>query len=70
MKTNKSPGPDNIYPKVLKETKSEIVDTLKTVFNLSLRQGTVPADWKSANVTPIFKKKATEIHSGTTGLLA
>jgi hypothetical protein len=56
MKTNKSPGPDNIYPKVLKETKSEIVDTLKTVFNLSLRQGTVPADWKTANVTPIFKK--------------
>ena len=56
MKTNKSPGPDNIYPKVLKETKSEIVDTLKTVFNLSLHQGTVPADWKSANVTPIFKK--------------
>ena len=56
MKTNKSPGPDNIYPRVLKETKLEIVNALKTVFNLSLSQGSVPADWKAANVTPIFKK--------------
>ena len=54
MKTNKSPGPDNIYPKVLKETKNEIANTLKTIFNLSLHQGTVHADWKSGNVTPIF----------------
>ncbi len=56
MKTNKSPGPDNIYPTVLKETKSETADAPKTVFNLYLRQGSVPADWKAANVTPIFKK--------------
>ncbi len=56
MKTNKSPGPDNIYPRVLKETKSEIADALKTVFNLFLCQGSVPADWKAANVTPISKK--------------
>ncbi len=56
MKMNKSPGPDNIYPKALKETKHEIVDALKTLFDLSLRQGTVPADWKATNVTPIFKK--------------
>ncbi len=57
MKTNESPGPDNLYPRVLKETKSEIGDALKTVLNLSLRQGSVPAHWKAANVTPIFKKR-------------
>ena len=56
MKTNKSPGPDDIYPRVLKETKNEIADALKTIFNLSLRQGSVPVDWKAANVTPIYKK--------------
>ena len=56
MKTNKSPGPDNIYPTLLKETKSEIVDTLTSLFNISLRQGLVHADWKTANVIPIFKK--------------
>ncbi len=51
MKTNKSPGLDNIYPKVLKETKLKIVDAHKTVFNLSLRQGFIPVDWKATNVT-------------------
>ncbi len=56
LKTNKSPGPDNIYPKVLEETKQETVDALKTLFSLSLRQGSVPADWKADNITPIFKK--------------
>lgn len=56
MKTNKSPRPDNIYPRVLKETKCEIADALKTVYNLSLREGSVPADWKATDVTPIFKK--------------
>ncbi len=57
MKTNKSPGPDSIYPRVLKETKSESVDALKTVYNLSLRQGCVPVDWKATNVTPVFQKR-------------
>ena len=56
LKTNKSPGPDKVYPKLLKETKSEILSSLTTVFNMSLRQGIVPSDWKKANVTPIFKK--------------
>ncbi len=28
------PGPDGVYPKVLKDTKCEIADALKTVFNL------------------------------------
>ncbi len=44
MKTNKSPGPDNIYPRVVKETKRETADALKTIFNLSLWQGSVPAE--------------------------
>ena len=56
LKTNKSPGPDEIYPKILKETKHEIVGALKSLFNSSIQQGFVPADWKAANVTPIYKK--------------
>ena len=34
--TNKSPGPDNIYPKVLKETKSKETGALTSLFNISL----------------------------------
>ncbi len=56
MKTNKGPAPDNIYSRVLKETKTENTDALKTVFNLSLRQGSAPVDWKTTNVTSILKK--------------
>ncbi len=40
----------------MKETKYEIVDALKTIFNFSLRQGCVLVDWDTANVTPLFKK--------------
>ena len=56
MNVNKSPGPDQISPRILKEAKNEIVKPLTILFNLSLRTGIVPNDWKLANVTPIFKK--------------
>ncbi len=55
-KSNKSPGPDNICPIILKETKDEIAGALASLFNMSLRQGLVPADWKTAKATPILKK--------------
>ncbi len=64
LKTNTSPGPDNIYLKILKETKSEIVDALTSLFKLSIRCGIVPADWKAANITPIIKKKEDKNTSG------
>ncbi len=44
MKSNKSPRPGNIYPIILKETKDKIVGALASLFNISLRQGLVPAD--------------------------
>ena len=56
MNVNKSPGPDKISPRILKEAKIEIVKPLTLLFNLSLHTGIVPNDWKLANVTPIFKK--------------
>ncbi len=62
LKTNKSPGPDNIYLKILKEAKNEIVDALTSLFNLSIRRGIVPADWKAANTIPFFLKKRGEKH--------
>ena len=53
MKTNKSPGVDGITPKLLV---NEISTPLANVFNISLKEGIVPAEWKEANVTPLFKK--------------
>ena len=35
---------------------SEIAPILALIYNESLAQGTVPDDWRQANVAPIFKK--------------
>ena len=56
LKDNKSPGIDGVKPKLLKEIAEEISVPLAIMFNLSLREGTVPHEWKHANVVPIFKK--------------
>ena len=53
---NKSAGPDNIHAAFLKHTAFETAPLFTHLFQQSLRQGIVPASWKQANVTPIYKK--------------
>ena len=52
----KGSGPDNMHPHLLKETAIPISIPLSMIFQESLRSGETPSDWRSANVTPIFKK--------------
>ena len=56
LKDNKSPGVDNIHPAMLKNLHSELKKPLYLLFRKSLDEGTVPNDWKMANVAPIHKK--------------
>jgi len=56
LNPSKSPGPDSFHPRILKETAASISTPLTIIFNQSLDTGQVPADWKIAEVTPIFKK--------------
>ncbi len=56
LKVNKSPGPDTISPRILKEAKHEFSIPLTLLVNKSLQSGTMPDEWKFANVTPIFKQ--------------
>ena len=56
MKDNKSPGVDGIPPKLILETVEQISIPLARVFNLSLKEGVVPFEWKEANIIPLFKK--------------
>ena len=56
MKDNKLPGVDGIPPKLLMETVEQISIPLARVFNLSLKEGVVPFEWKEANIIPLFKK--------------
>ena len=55
-KDNKSPGVDGIPPKLLMETVEQISIPLARVFNLSLKEGVVPFEWKEANIIPLFRK--------------
>ncbi|KAK4823769.1 LOW QUALITY PROTEIN: hypothetical protein QYF61_006224 [Mycteria americana] len=56
LDTHKSMGPDEIHPRVLKELAEELTKPLSIISQQSWLTGEVPADWRLANVTPIYKK--------------
>ena len=53
---NKSQGPDNIGGYLLKNCTHSISSPLVIIFNISLRTGSIPNEWKTANIVPIHKK--------------
>eukprot|EP00061_Rhincodon_typus_P003763 g20910.t1 len=57
LKVDKSPGPDGMHPRVLKEMAGVTANATVVIFQNFLDTGVVPADWKTANVTPLFKKE-------------
>jgi len=63
LKQDSAPGPDGITPLLLKELSADAAPALAAIFNKSLEEGIVPADWKEANVTPIFKKGSKSVPS-------
>ena len=56
LKPNKSPGPDGVHPRVLKECAEAFALPLSIIFRRSHTEGQVPNMFKQANVSPIFKK--------------
>ena len=52
----KASGPDMIPAWLLKECAEDLAPILAIIFNKSLQIGTVPEDWKTANVSAVFKK--------------
>jgi hypothetical protein len=52
----KSVGPDEISPRILKESSKEIYPVLTSIFNQSLSTGEIPDDWLIANIFPRHKK--------------
>ena len=53
---DKAAGDDNLSPRILKAVSDEIAYPVAMIFRRSLDIGCVPHDWRTANVTPIFKK--------------
>ena len=56
LNSNKSQGPDEIHPRLLKELSSVIAEPLAKIFQNSLVQGVVPNYWRESNITALFKK--------------
>ena len=56
IKPHKATGPDNIPGRLLKEAAEELAPGLAHIFQISIDNGKIPLDWKSALVTPVFKK--------------
>ena len=54
LEVHKACGPDGISPRLLKETASNTAPMLTLIYQATLKQQRVPADWKKALVVPIF----------------
>jgi Reverse transcriptase (RNA-dependent DNA polymerase)/Endonuclease-reverse transcriptase len=55
LNITKSAGPDNIHPRILFELKDFIAYPLKLMYEESFKQKKLPLDWRSANISTLFK---------------
>ena len=60
---NKSCGPDQMHPHLLKEMANELSVPLSIIMNKSLQTKSLPKDWKKANVSALFKKGDSKLAS-------
>ena len=56
LDTSKACDPDHITPKLLKLSAEFISGPLSQLFNQSMLSGTLPKDWTTANIVPIYER--------------
>ena len=56
LKVGKRQGPHQIDGKLMFELRFHLLKPLTHLFNLSLKTGVIPQDWRDADVVPLFKK--------------
>ena len=57
LKLKKSPGSDNLSPKILHASCNVLAGPIAHLYSLSVLQKSLPTQWKLANIQPIPKKK-------------
>ena len=55
LKVNKAAGLDKIPARLLRDAKEELAPSITYLINKSITDGSVPALWKVARVTPSYK---------------
>ena len=56
LNPNRASGPDEIFPRFFKELHHEISQILSKLYRSSLSTDTVPNDWETVLVAPVYKK--------------
>ncbi|KAK4832377.1 hypothetical protein QYF61_022232 [Mycteria americana] len=56
LDTHSSMGPDGIHPRVLREVAEMLTKLLSIIYQQSWLTREFPVDWRSENVTPVYKK--------------
>ena len=56
LNISKSPGPDLVNAKILKELAEPIVPVLLIILKTSYESRRLPSKWKEANISAIYKK--------------
>jgi hypothetical protein len=56
LKIDKSSGPNELHPRLLKELAKSLTKPLCIIFKQSLRLKMIPKEWKKATISAIFKK--------------
>jgi len=56
LKIAKSPGHDNIHPRILYQLRYRLTLPLKIMIDTSYKLNKLPSDWKTGHITAIFDK--------------
>ncbi|KAK6169824.1 hypothetical protein SNE40_020804 [Patella caerulea] len=57
LKPNKAYGIDNILNEYIKHTEKSLIQTYVALFNLILETGTIPSEWSTGIIRPLYKNK-------------
>ena len=56
LNISKARGPDEISPTILKELSNELTPIMTHFFQQTMDKSTLPEDWTTANICPLYKK--------------
>ena len=56
LNISKACGPYQISPKIVKELSNELIPIMTHFFQQTIDKNTLPEDWTTANICPLYKK--------------